>query len=905
MRALVVSVAAHGRRARMRADNPELALEFVDGVAPPLDPAAFAIMPRYTDRVTGRVLTEGEVGCLMGHARAWRLVADGRAGAYGLILEDDVVAQPGLPTRLAAIVAALPADAWELLYVARKPLADDVCAGPVDGVVVPGYSYWACAYALTRAGARRLLEARPLRRAMPVDEWLPAACGVGDPRWRREVTVGLRALSLDPLGAAPRADAWAASATECSLGADTQMHGLMAFTVATAANDGYRALCRSARRYGVRLRTLAMGAPWEGAPPHAGRSGAFKARQMRDAVRELPADAAVLFVDGYDVLVNDGLARVAAALDGCDALFAAERRCWPDEALAPRFPQRAGGYRFLNSGCYVARAGPLREMLDTLQDEDDDDQALFTRAMLSGRWRVRLDHACALFQTLADVDESDIVVDHVRSVVTNRRMRTRPVLVHANGPRSKLWGSRLAAYAAWSALYGPLTPPRAIAEDAPPAVFVSCVVRDKAHALPHMLRSLRALRYPAARLHLHFVTNDNRDATADVLRDWVAQAGAGYADVRLETESRACSLAHLREHSLGRCRAAGVRFFLTWDGDAVLDNADTLRALLRTGSSIVAPLLHAERTSAWTNCWGAFDAGGMYARSMDYLPIVQREVRGVFAVALVRDLYLLDLRRWPGASHLDTRGEGTECYRTLMLHAHVDRMDVHVLNLEAYGRLLRAPAAAAHDELMSYYSDTTRWSRRFINPAVLALVPSPDSARMLLREPAPFVFTMPLFTQAFCDALVERCVARDAWSSGEHADARLPGGVEHVPTRDVHLEQLGLAAVWLDVMHTVVAPYAQAAFQGYAFKRVNLAFVARYTPDTQPHLRPHHDASAFTVVVGLNTGFSGGGTFFEAQKLTLCPGVGQAILHPGRCTHRHGALPVVEGTRYVLVSFCE
>jgi collagen beta-1,O-galactosyltransferase len=36
-----------------------------------------------------------------------------------------------------------------------------------------GYSYWTIAYALSLEGARLLLDARPLTRLLPVDEFLP------------------------------------------------------------------------------------------------------------------------------------------------------------------------------------------------------------------------------------------------------------------------------------------------------------------------------------------------------------------------------------------------------------------------------------------------------------------------------------------------------------------------------------------------------------------------------------------------------------------------------------------------------------------------------------------------------------------------------------------------------------
>lgn len=46
----------------------------------------------------------------------------------------------------------------------------------VDGtqyLVKAGYSYWTLGYALSLKGAQKLLEAEPLRKLLPVDEYLP------------------------------------------------------------------------------------------------------------------------------------------------------------------------------------------------------------------------------------------------------------------------------------------------------------------------------------------------------------------------------------------------------------------------------------------------------------------------------------------------------------------------------------------------------------------------------------------------------------------------------------------------------------------------------------------------------------------------------------------------------------
>ncbi len=40
-------------------------------------------------------------------------------------------------------------------------------------IVKPAYSYWAVAYALSHRGARKLMESGPLKKILPVDEYLP------------------------------------------------------------------------------------------------------------------------------------------------------------------------------------------------------------------------------------------------------------------------------------------------------------------------------------------------------------------------------------------------------------------------------------------------------------------------------------------------------------------------------------------------------------------------------------------------------------------------------------------------------------------------------------------------------------------------------------------------------------
>jgi hypothetical protein len=112
------------------------------------------------------------------------------------------------------------------------------------------------------------------------------------------------------------------------------------------------------------------------------------------------------------------------------------------------------------------------------------------------------------------------------------------------------------------------------------------------------------------------------------------------------------------------------------------------------------------------------------------------------------------------------------------------------------------------------------------------------------------------------------------------------------------------------LLRTYVAPVAETQWAGYKLDgRTTLDFIVKYQPEGQPFLRPHHDASTFSINVALNRigiDFEGGGTRFMRQNCTVLSNqIGHAIIHPGRLTHQHEGLYVTKGTRYIIVSFVD
>lgn len=84
-----------------------------------------------------------------------------------------------------------------------------------------------------------------------------------------------------------------------------------------------------------------------------------------------------------------------------------------------------------------------------------------------------------------------------------------------------------------------------------------------------------------------------------------------------------------------------------------------------------------------------------------------------------------------------------------------------------------------------------------------------------IQQPCPDVFWFPMMTEKFCRQLIEEMEHYGIWSDGKNNDPRLEGGYENVPTRDIHMRQVGWEEHWLHVLRKYVHPMQMKLFQGY------------------------------------------------------------------------------------------
>ena len=190
-------------------------------------------------------------------------------------------------------------------------------------------------------------------------------------------------------------------------------------------------------------------------------------------------------------------------------------------------------------------------------------------------------------------------------------------------------------------------------------------------------------------------------------------------------------------------------------------------------------------------------------------------------------------------------------------------------------------------------SDWDAWCQKYITPVMLQ-----KDFELMVEDIGPNIVEFPLFTDRFCEEMIQLAEADGQWTVGRH---------EFYPTNDMLMEQLGMKEIYTRVIREFVAPLATWywTLEGEGWDTVvDETFIIRYRPDRQGQLSVHHDYSSYTIGVKLNDEFTGGGTFFPKYQVNAMPKRnGNAFLHPGMITHRHGGRPVYSGTRYINVSF--
>uniref|UniRef100_A0AAQ4QB01 Procollagen-lysine,2-oxoglutarate 5-dioxygenase 1 n=1 Tax=Gasterosteus aculeatus aculeatus TaxID=481459 RepID=A0AAQ4QB01_GASAC len=698
---------------------------------------------------------------------------------------------------------------------------------------------------------------------------------------------------------------------------------LVVVTVATRETDGFKRFFRSAKHFNYTVK-VGTREKWKSGDHTSSPGGGQKVRLLKAAVEDMKDEKQILlFVESYDVVFASGPSELLKKFQQArhKVVFSSESLIWPDRHLEDKHPHVAEGNRFLGSGGFIGHLPNIKEMLADWTGEDtDSDQLFFTNIYIDPVKRksinITLDSRCRLFQNLhGALDDVVLKFEDGRVRARNVLYDTLPVVIHGNGP-TKLQINYLGNYIPnmWTfetgctACHEDLRPLTALKESEYPLVLIAIFIQQPTPFVEVFFERLLRLQYPKNRLKL-FIYNQEAHHEGQ-LSSFVKDHGSLYQDVKLVGPEEEMDQAASRNLGFDVCRKdEDCDYLFVLDIEVVLENEETLQILIEQNLPIVAPMI-TRVGRLWSNFWGALSAEGYYARSEDYVDIVQGRRVGVWSVPYLSSVYLVK------AGLLRSELSTYELFTSSLLdpdmaYCHNVRgqgVFMYVTNMHTFGRILSTQnyqTSHLHNDLWQIFENPVDWQERYIHENYTRIMRD-----QLIETPCPDVYWFPILSDVGCNHIVEEMEHFGKWSGGATTDNRIQGGYENVPTIDIHMNQINFEKEWQKFLLEYIAPITEKMYPGYFTKcSTPLNFVVRYKPDEQPLLVPHHDASTFTINVALNSkdlDYQGGGCRFLRYNCSVqAPRKGWTLLHPGRLTHYHEGLPTTGGVRYIAVSFVD
>ena len=377
-----------------------------------------------------RKFTHGEIGCMLSHIHLWLKCIE--LNEPILVFEDDVEFYSNF--NLEEVKEVLAKN--EFVFLSRKEMHHNQ-ERITDTLVKPSFSYWACAYAITPSAAKKLCNKLIYKNLIPADEYLPVVLGISPFNHLNEFfkdVPKIEPLAFEPNLCGPVDGAFDVSDTEIG-GAGTSYFQDFEVHVYTVATDLEKAkiLTSSAKHNKIKLHVLGAKSEWTGGDVKSGPGGGQKINLLKKELYKHEDNDVILFVDGYDVCINDVVDNIANAYMKFHSrtVFAAEKNCWPDSSLKDSFVATEFGNNYLNSGCYISTVAELKKLLADEILDSEDDQLYFQKKYLSGEFDIRLDTHTNLFQCVAQDEDYIIIDDNLK--IQNTETKNIPRILHGNG----------------------------------------------------------------------------------------------------------------------------------------------------------------------------------------------------------------------------------------------------------------------------------------------------------------------------------------------------------------------------------------------------------------------------------------------------------------------------------------
>jgi hypothetical protein len=238
-------------------------------------------------------------------------------------------------------------------------------------------------------------------------------------------------------------------------------------------------------------------------------------------------------------------------------------------------------------------------------------------------------------------------------------------------------------------------------------ITIAILAKDKEHVLDLYLLCIERQTWPTEKTNLYIRTNNNNDATAEVLRTWIKKVSSKYAKIYFDdtdvteqvqkykqhewNSERFSVLAKIRNDSIQWAQEQNSHYFVV-DCDNFI-KPHTLETLAKANLPIVAPFLvtcnrpgTGNSSHRWySNYHDHIDEHGYLKASNSYYKILHQIIRGFLLLPVVHCTYFIHYNFLSELSYTD----GSNDYEYVIFSRNARKKNIaqYLDNREMYGYL--------------------------------------------------------------------------------------------------------------------------------------------------------------------------------------------------------------------------
>jgi hypothetical protein len=190
-------------------------------------------------------------------------------------------------------------------------------------------------------------------------------------------------------------------------------------------------------------------------------------------------------------------------------------------------------------------------------------------------------------------------------------------------------------------------------------LVIAILAKDKGFSLPLYLECIYKQTYPKSHTHLYIRTNDNKDNTVDILKQFIKDHESEYASVYFDDTSIDESLKKYKHHEwnshrckiLGKIRQDSIEYAKEKNAHYFVADCDnfivpeTITELSKNSKNgIIAPMLNSNRDGdvAYSNYHYDIDKNGYLKKHDLYIKVLYRNIKGLIEVPVVHCTYFIN-----------------------------------------------------------------------------------------------------------------------------------------------------------------------------------------------------------------------------------------------------------------------